>query len=319
MEVRRTTESDPHDTWAPILLPTDKFYQLNTPLRSIIHLTQAIDSLGYSLTSYWPTTLKVAEAISQGVDVAGSSGAIARYARIPRKNVFTHIDDLHKLFGENASETTIIDHLFKKQFLSFQTKPHRMQGTEGLDVLLEASIQDANTVTTRERDQLFRKLNCQPTLPAAVRRAYELGIRKPHGIPGGRFIGFLFPNIECPAQYPPSPRPLSIEKEAWEVTKKALRGYPEPSTNPAVAIEIEPRLLAFACLVAVGCGYRDISNRLALKPATIKAGMGTLASYFPRGNKIGRVAATEWLFKNDIFFAVPHLATNGANDHINAQ
>lgn len=188
-----------------------------------------------------------------------------------------------------------------------------------MDVLLEASIQDAGTVTKWERDQLYRRLGCQPTLPAAVRRAYELGMRKPHGAPGGRSIGFLLPDIECPVQYPPSPRSLSIEKEAWEMTKKALNGHPKLSATPAIDIEIEPRLLAFACLMAVGCGYREISKRLTLRPTTIEAGMTAIASYFSNGEKIGRVTVTEWLFKNDIFFVVPLWSTSVASGRIDGQ
>lgn len=287
----------PKDGLAPVILPVDKvMYKQGLP-GSAQRLQAAMDSLGYAETAHWGKSLRVAEALSLGCQ--GSIAAVAEHAAIDTSQVGQRVTDLRFLFGIK-SIPALIDRLLREQFLSYRVRGKMPALTPEADRALKGGLQGAGMLKQDDCQRLYAELQCPPTMPAAIRRAYELQLRTPLGLHGTRRIGFhIIRNAVTPESYPGQLQVRNIYKRRWNITKRALESGIIPDAQ--YRLSYEPTLAEFAVgsLAALGCGNPEAGRRIERTKATVAAHFTNLTAK-TQGKREDVISR---LFEGGIFFA----------------
>lgn len=288
---------DSRDIWAPIILAANGFESARD-VREGHHLQRAADSLGYPQTPDWDTSLKVADSLSSGEHRAVAG--IADHVGITPLDVKNRVADLRFLFG-NGTVPQLVDELLHQRYLRFDitgASPRlRRDAAKILDAIVRGEMPERDGAMP-----LYDALGSAPTPSAAIRRAYELQVRRPVEGSRARRVGFhlLREGIPPPRTYPRTSRGDSVYRDTWDVTKSAIEGNIEPTTEPINYKPLSSGELAVASLAAVGCTNAQIGQRLALAESTVRNHLRVVGGKV--GAESGRDNLTRHLFKRGIFF-----------------
>jgi DNA-binding CsgD family transcriptional regulator len=291
--------SDPHDSWAPLILPVHGIRRAERgwERRHNRMLGETVNGLGYPMTRHWEEALLVAENWSQG---NFSEETVARASGVTVSAVREREADLRAIFG-NLPLPALIDKLFREQFLSFtiQGVPPVLdeRASQMLAGLADGTATDPDEYAYRP---LYWALSSPPTRAAAIRRAYELQLRKPLGVASARRVGFhLLQGAEVPDNYPGQPMPRTTYKRAWNVTKRVLEGKIRASEHYALPRELTVGELTVASLIALGCRNEEIAERTGLDFRTVTDWLGRIGT---KTQDRVRDAKMYRLFLGDTFF-----------------